>query len=508
MQPTKKLVFSNALFSSIQVTISGILLFILYKFLFKILGSEIFGLWALILGITSFSQVADFGFSASLTKFVAKYDALDDKAKISSLIQTVIISTAAISTVVLVAIYPLAKFILSKTVSISLIEITNKLIPLSLISFWFAIISNTIQTSMDGLQLIKLKNLIIILYSFLNCAFLLTASIKFGIIGLAYSQIILNLIILILNWVFLRRNLKLLPKLPFVWEKKSFKEIISYSVTFQASSIFRIFFEPIVKIFIAKYNGLSFVSYFEFGSKLVVKLRQILVSANSVLVPVFANLKEKKPEKILNIYKKSYSLIFLSSTLLFSSIILFSPLISKIWIGDYNKTFVLYLIFLSVAWFISTMNAPAYFLNLGTGEVIWNLLSDIIIMAINVLLVFLIGKSINNYGVILSWSIALSLGSLIITAHLILKKFIKIQDLFEKKNTLLLLSTVIYIAIFMVFYFLPFFYNSDIKYRLLIIYIFPIIYVISFCLFILKVSKNDLKDYKNLFIYKREDKIN
>lgn len=504
MQTTKKLIYSNAFYSMVQVIISGILLFILYKFLLKILGSEIFGLWALILGITSFSYIADFGFSASLTKFVAKYDALNDKAKINSIIQTVIISTAAVSFVILVAIYPLAKFILLKTVSNDLIGITNKVIPLSIISFWFAIISNTIQSSLDGLQLIKLKNLILLLYYFLNCTFLLIASIKFGILGMAYSQIILNIIILVLNWIFLRKNLKILPKLPFVWEKKSFKEIIGYSVTFQVSSIIRIFFEPIVKIFIAKYNGLSLVSYFELGSKLIIKLRQIIVSANYVLVPAFANLKEKNPGKISNIFKKSYYLIFLLSILLFSSIILFSPLISRIWVGDFNKSFILYLIFLSAAWFINTINAPAAILNLGIGEIIWNLFSDIVILIINILLIFLIGRTIGSYGVIISWSIALSVGSFLMLGPSIFKKFIRIKELVEKKSIPILLFSIFYITIFLVLYLLPFFNNLDIKYRMLIIYIFPIIYLLSSSIFVLKVSRNDLIDLKNLFINKSE----
>ena len=411
MQTTKKLVYSNAFYSIVQVIISGILLFILYKFLLKTLGSELFGLWALILGLTSVSQIADFGFSASLTKFVAKYDSLKDEVKISRLTQTAVVSTAVSSFVVLLAIYPLIKFLLLRTVNPEFADIAQKIIPLSLISFWFILISNTVESSLDGLQLIRLKNLIIIFYSFINCTILLTASIKFGILGLAYSQILLSIIILILNWTFLRKNLKKLPIFPFVWEKESFKEIINYSITFQASSIIRFFFEPAVKIFITRYNGLSFVSYFELGSKLIIKLRQLIISANYVLVPAYAGLKEKSPEKISNVFKKSYYLIFFISILLFSSIILFSPLISKVWLGDFNKTFVLYLVFLSVAWFGCTINAPAYFLNLGTGELSWNLFSSIAVMIINVSMIFIIGKNIGSYGVVISWSFALLIGS-------------------------------------------------------------------------------------------------
>jgi len=501
MQTTKKLVYSNAFYSIIQVIISGVLLFILYKFLLKTLGSELFGLWALILGLASFSQFADFGFSASLTKFVAKYDSLKDEAKISRLIQTAIVSTAVSSFVVLLALYPLIKFLLLRTVNSGLADITLKIIPLSLISFWFILISNTIESSLDGLQLIRLKNLIIMFYSFLNCTILLTAAIKFGILGLAYSQIISSIIILILNWTFLRKNLKKIPFFPLVWEKKSFKEIINYSITFQASSIIKIFFEPTVKIFLARYNGLSFVSYFELGSKLIIKLRQLIISANYVLVPAYASLKEKSPEKISNIFKKSYYLIFFTSVLLFSGIILFSPLISKVWLGDFNKTFVLYLVFLSVAWFVSTINAPAYFLNLGTGELIWNLFSDIAVMVINISMIIIIGKSISSYGVIISWSLALFIGSFLVSISPISKKYLRFNEFIEKKSLILLVFSICYITIFLTLYLLPFFNNLDAKYPLIIIYTFPAIYLFAF-LIIIKVLKVDLSEF--LYFFKKK----
>jgi O-antigen/teichoic acid export membrane protein len=135
------------------------------------------------------------------------------------------------------------------------------------------------------------------------------------------------------------------------------------------------------------------------------------------MVPAFAGLKEHYPEKIASIYFKSYRLIIFLSLPLFSSIILCTPIISKLWIGNYEKDFVLFVTILAVGWFFSTLSVPAYFANMGTGDIRWNLLGQSTIGGINLLLGIILGMVFGGTGVVAAWSISLILGSSII--HLV-----------------------------------------------------------------------------------------
>ena len=88
----KRQVLINAVMSVLQIVLIGIVIFILYKFLLVTIGVRKMGIWSLILASTSVAQVANFGFSGSVVKFVAKYTALKENQNASNVIQTAAIS--------------------------------------------------------------------------------------------------------------------------------------------------------------------------------------------------------------------------------------------------------------------------------------------------------------------------------------------------------------------------------------------------------------------------------
>ena len=90
----KRRLLINAIMSIVQVIVTSTVLFILYRFLLKTIGVEQLGIWSIMIAITSVVQVTNFGLSASVVKFVAKYTALKRNEQVSILLQTAIISLA------------------------------------------------------------------------------------------------------------------------------------------------------------------------------------------------------------------------------------------------------------------------------------------------------------------------------------------------------------------------------------------------------------------------------
>ncbi len=84
----KRQILINAFMSIVQIIIISAVLFILYKFLLNTIGVEQLGIWSLVLATTSVSQIASFGLSGSVVKFVAKYIAKEDEKSVSEVIQT------------------------------------------------------------------------------------------------------------------------------------------------------------------------------------------------------------------------------------------------------------------------------------------------------------------------------------------------------------------------------------------------------------------------------------
>ncbi|MGC8888266.1 MAG: polysaccharide biosynthesis C-terminal domain-containing protein, partial [Verrucomicrobiia bacterium] len=107
----KRRVFINAIMSLVQIVLVAGVLFFLYRFLLKTIGVEQFGIWSLVLSTTSVLQVANFGLSGSVVKFVAKYMAREEYNNVSEVIQTAVISIALIVGFSLILWFPLIKWI-------------------------------------------------------------------------------------------------------------------------------------------------------------------------------------------------------------------------------------------------------------------------------------------------------------------------------------------------------------------------------------------------------------
>jgi O-antigen/teichoic acid export membrane protein len=237
---------------------------------------------------------------------------------------------------------------------------------------------------------------------------------KYGLMGLAYAKVIQNISVLTASWLTLRKLLPNLPLVPFKWNKSLFKEMIGYSINFQIISVATMLYDPITKALLTKFGSLSMVGYYQMASKMIQKLHSLIMAANQVLVPAFAELKEKTPEKIQSIYLTSYQFLFYLAFPLYSLAVVSLPLISNIWIGSYENNFIVFASFLSIGWLMDALSSPAYHANLGIGKLRWNVVGHIAAAFLNLGLGIILGIFYQGIGVVIAWILSLALGSIII----------------------------------------------------------------------------------------------
>lgn len=476
----KRQILINAIMSIVQVLLVGGVLFILYRFLLKNIGVEQLGIWSLVLSTTSVTQIANFGISGSVVKFVAKYIARGEHDNVSGVIQTASISIAIFMGLILLVGYPIIKWILGIVINPESFKLALEILPFSLFALWLIMIANIFNAGLDGSQHIYIRNIILMagMVFFLLLCFVLAPA--YGLIGLAYAQIIQNFVILMCAWILLKRYQPLLPLIPSQWNKSLFKEIIGYGVNFQVISISIMFYDPITKALLSKFGGLSMVGYYEMANRMVLQFRAFITAANQVLVPAIADLKERSPEKIKSVYLTSYQLLFYLSLPLYSIVIVSTPIISELWIGHYERVFILSSILLSIGWFLNTLHVPAYFANLGTGELRWNVSSHVAIAVLNTGIGFLLGALYDGTGVVVGWVISLAIGSSIIYLTYHLRNKIPLIELIPKASRIILIICLmgIFCGFFIQYKFNSAFniitLNSVIIFVFLMIIIFPL----------------------------------
>jgi O-antigen/teichoic acid export membrane protein len=435
-----------------QVIVITAVQFILYRLLLKTIGIERLGIWSVVLATTSVAQIANLGLSAGVVKFVAKYLARGEEETVVAVIQTTVISLGLFFALILVVVYSVIGMLLGLVVPTAHLKEALSIVPFALLSLWITVLAGVYQAGLDGYQRIDLRSKLLMSVSVVNLIVCYVLVPKFGLMGLAYAQVAQSGLLLIGSGLVLKRRLPVLPLIPSRWNREVFREMLGYGLNFQVITISQMLCDPITKSLLSKFGGLSMTGFYEMAGRMVMQVRAMIVSANQVLTPAFADLEVRNPEMIRKLYKDSFRLILYVAVPSYAALIAFIPILSELWIGHYEKVFILFSVLLAAGSFVNTLAGPAYFVNLGTGELRWNTWAHVIIGVSNLALGWFFGGILGGKAVVIAWVFSLTAGSLVIPFSYHYKNKIPVVDLVSKENGRILLASLLGLFFSLLFY--------------------------------------------------------
>ena len=412
--PIPRRIARNAAFSVAQVLVSGVTLFVLYRVLLVQLGAPRLGVWSLVLAATSASKVSDLGFSVSVVRFVAQQLARGDEARARAVAETALLAAAAAVGLLSVLLFPALGWLLPRFVEADAVAEALALLPWALGSLWLSVLGAIGQAGLDGCQRSDLRGLVVSGGHLLFFALSLALVGGHGLLGLAWAQVAQGAATAAVGWLLLRRELPGLPRLPRHFDRARFLEMLRYGASFQVVTVANLFLDPITKFMLARFGGLGLVGYYEMASRMITQLRGLLVTANQVLVPVFAGLQETSTGAVRAMYLRSYRLMAFLAIPFFALVAAAVPLVSWLWIGRLEPEFVWPAALLAIGWGLNTLVVPAYFANMGSGDLRWNTISHLVTAALNVALGWGLGALAGGLGVVVGWTMAIALGSLVV----------------------------------------------------------------------------------------------
>ena len=426
---------ANVVANLLRAVISALLVFILYRYLTKKIGIELLGVWAIVMAATSVTRFGDFGLGASATRFVAKYIIEEKIREASQVIETSVLSTLAFLVFLLPIIYVVLTRILGLVFSGQNYEYAINLLPYALVSMLITTAGSISLSGLDGCQRMDLSAIVAIIGQFIILLLALGLVPEYGLIGLAWAQILQGIFVFASSWILLRLNLPDLSCIPYQWSRKIFKEIIGYGLNNQAGSISMMLLDPATKLLMAKFAGASAAGYLEIATQIIVRVRSLIVSANQAIIPKIAQIKTSKTNKELRLYyiKNIILIVFISMTT-FTLCSISGGLISILMLGYRSDEFLFIYQILLIGWATNTITVPAYFFNMGIGEINTNTISHIFIGVLNILLGYILGANFGLYGVIIGYSISLVIGSYILIYLFHSKHKIDSRKMIKKRN--------------------------------------------------------------------------
>lgn len=367
------------------------------------------GIWAVVLATVSFTRLAEFGLSSCVTKFVADSNASGKHAKSLIIIDTSVTTVAITIAILSPVLYLGLQSVFPLFIDAAHIDAANEILPYAIASLWLSAISTVQFGGLDGHQKMVarawLESAGAVTYVVL--ALVLLESLQ--LVGLAVAQVCQGVFLLIGSRLLLRRTETALQLLPKHWDFQTLKSMLNYGLHLQFSALAASLLDPLTKILLTAFSGVSAAGYFELASQVVEKSRSVLSGANRAVVPHVAHLYYSgNHDDLKKFYAENSDIIHICVTVGCTLLLSSSFWISTVLLGVVDNTFVTLLILCVLGWGLNSLAIPAFYLNLGTGHVRINTIATGSMALLNLTLGILLGGYFGSFGATAAYGLALA----------------------------------------------------------------------------------------------------
>jgi O-antigen/teichoic acid export membrane protein len=356
------------------VIVSATYIFI-YPFLLKSLGPAQFGLWALLCVPGQLIAIGDFGLSTALIKLIAELSPVRDRERALHLASAGTIVFAVIGAIMMTVVFVWQFEILHW------LRIAPALLPDARVLLLgmagvisISLLGNVYTAILSGVQRMDLAHALQIGSSLLNAAGIV-ALIKWhtGLTGLMLCNAASAVAVWFVAIMLVRRMLVvpwiLVPKTRL----ESFRSLIGFSVYVSVTAVASVLMEPSVKVMLARYGSIEYVSFFELASRIVAQCRSLFQFILLPLLPA-ASLIMYERGRVALLYSRSMRFLTLTAIPVCLCVAVFARPIIHLWLGKDVVLVENALALLAIGWLFNILTVPDFLLMQGMnlpGPAMW-----------------------------------------------------------------------------------------------------------------------------------------
>ncbi len=283
-------IIKNVFSSWASLIVTVLITFFVSPIIVHNLGKETYGIWVIIVSVTGYFTILDFGINAAIVKYISEYFSKNDEIGI----RTIFSSSMFVFMIVAIAIvvigffigYNFKNFLEIKTLTYKVAAIAFGVIVIDIaISMIFSVFSGTFTALQEFVALNAISISVTIIKNTTLVIFLLNG---YGLLSIAYIQLATSIVRCIAQYFYLRARY---PEIYF--EVKSinsdtFKVIYNYSIySFIIAIALKILFYT-DSIVIGKIINTESVAYYAIPSSLLDYIEKFVWAMIAVLVPVIS----------------------------------------------------------------------------------------------------------------------------------------------------------------------------------------------------------------------------
>jgi O-antigen/teichoic acid export membrane protein len=296
----KRLLVKNSVFGLVQAIINLLLVFFVIPVFIHILGSESYGVFALVMIIGNLNTFTNLGLTSALVKFIAE-QGKSEESDIDILVNLILMIAAILPLTIIVLYFD--KFIL-----LNLLKIPLKIfVEAKWLYFWLLwanvllLVGQVFKSVLDALQKVYITSLQQVIYNLLYWGLILISlllgfnlpEIGLAIFISAFVWLIITLISVLKEW----------GKISYYGLNKNFKNAakkqLNYGLKIYASGMIGFFYEPLSKILISNFIGVTEVGFYDIALKIRGQLWGFIAK---IFYPLFPFISEQKDHSIVRKY--------------------------------------------------------------------------------------------------------------------------------------------------------------------------------------------------------------
>jgi len=329
----KKLFAKNSLTGVIQKLLVAVLTFLTIPIFINLLGIESFGIFATIGVIGDLTRLTNVGFHIALIKFLSS----QGKTRESS--QDIMVAFTSMLLIMLVASTALIGF--NDYIILKILNVSQEFIEDSRVLFNFLVIANALlfiglpfSAVLESRKMIYKVSYLQLIYSFMYWGMmLLVLSLGYGLRTIGLMAFIAALIWFLLTFFVALKSWGTFNFSGFFQNyTKSLKKQLGYGIKIYFSGILGLFLEPLTKVLVANFFGVSFVGFLDIGLRVKNQLSRVIRTGLWPLFQYFSELSEFK--KIALIVKDFQEKLVLLVILLNVILIFTARSLVTLWIGE------------------------------------------------------------------------------------------------------------------------------------------------------------------------------
>lgn len=407
----------NSVYSVIQVAASAACLIVTYWLMMRWLSMAEIGLWSLIVGTSMVARLSELGLGSGVLRFVASDLEAGDRRGAARTTGMAALAVLVLVSALALVLQPVLQSYLQRLVPIALQGAVDALLQAALIGIVLGAVGNVFTSALDGAQRMGLRAAIQVVGSVAQLVFTALLLPRLGLSGLGWVQVGQAAIVLVGGAVAVRLAIDQPLKNYAGFDQVRLRALVAYGGGLQISAVAQLLFEPLVKVLLTAFSGLTLTGYFDVANRVVLQFRSLIVAAYGAIVPHVAARSGNQaidPEQIRSIYRESFAILLFAVPSYFSVVAAALPLALTLWKGAFDPVFILVALLLVGAWTLNLVSLPAYLIYVGLGRLRWTIISHVVVAVVTVVVGSLGGYWFGGTAILFAATAAIAAGSALV----------------------------------------------------------------------------------------------